>query len=126
MPVIYSTAAKAARMQAIVNLIDAGASVGKLQLGTSLMGTVLASVDLAKPCGTVAGSVLTLAGFPRTDTDADATGTPVAAQIVDSNGNVIISGLTVGTTSGDLRVDAPTITQHQTVSIASAVITHAA
>lgn len=126
MPVTYSTAAKAARMQAIANLVDAGSGVGKLQLGTSLMGTVLASIDLAKPCGNVAGAVLTLAGFPKSDTDADATGTPVAAQIVDSDGNVIISGLTVGVSSGDVRLDAPTITQHQTVTIASAVFTHAA
>ena len=126
MPVVYSTAAKAARMQAIANLIDAGSGVGRLEIGTPLMGTVLASIPLAKPCGAVAGAVLTLAGFPRSDTDADAGGTPTVARIVDSDGNEVIGGLSVGMATGDVRLDAPAIAQHQTVSVASAVFTHAA
>jgi hypothetical protein len=126
MAVNYSTATKAARMAAVVAQIDAGSSFGKLQLGTALMATTLATITLSKPCGTVTGAVLTLAGFPKSDTGAAASGTPVAAQIVDSDNNVIVSGLTVGVTSGDVRIDAPTITAGQTVTISSpATITHA-
>lgn len=126
MPVTYSTAAKAARMQAIADLIDAGSSFGRIEIGTSLMGTVLAAIPLAKPCGIVAGAVLTMSGFPKSDTDADAAGTAVAARVVDSDGNVIMSGLSVGVASGDVRIDNLSIALHQTVTLASAVFTHAA
>lgn len=125
MTMIYSTAAKAARMTAVRDLIDAGSTFGRIEIGTLNMGSTLVVVALVKPCGTVAGGVLTMSGFPLADTDADLGGTAASAQVVDSDGNVIISGLTVGVLTGDVRVDTVTILQHQTVSLANAVFTHA-
>lgn len=126
MAVIYSTAAKAARMTAVRDQIDGGPAAGVLQIGTTGMTTVLADITLADPCGTVSGAVLTLSGFPRSDTSANATGTAAAARIRDSTGVDIITGLTVGTSGQDINLDNTSINTGQTVTINSATITHAA
>jgi hypothetical protein len=126
MSVVYTTAVKAARMTAVRDQIDAGAGAGVLQIGTTGMATVLAEITLADPSGTVSGAVLTLSGFPRSDTSANATGTAAAARIRDSNGTDIITGLTVGTSGSDINLDNTSINTGQTVTINSATITHAA
>jgi predicted RNA methylase len=41
MSVIYGTTTKTARLQAVIDKIDAGAGPGVLQIGTTGMGTVL-------------------------------------------------------------------------------------
>ena len=125
MPVNYPTAVKNARMTAVRDQIDAGSGPGVLQIGTTGMGTVLAEITLADPSGSIASGVLTLSGFPRSDTSANATGTAAAARIRDSNNVDVITGLTVGTSSADIILDSVGITAGQTVTINSASITHA-
>lgn len=127
MAVTYSNPTKTARMQAVINQIDAGAGPGTLEIGTSAMGLVLATITLADPCGTAADpGVLTLDFDPDvSDTSADASGTAAAARIKDSNGNVIISGLTVGTSGADINLDSVSITAGQTVTLTTGTITHA-
>lgn len=125
MAVVYSATAKTNRMTAVRDTIDAGTGPGVLQIGTAGMATVLAEITLGKPCGTVSGSTLTLSGFPRSDTSANATGTAAAARIRDSSGNDVITGLTVGTSGSDINLDSTSITTGQTVTITSAAITHA-
>lgn len=124
MAVTYSTAVKDARMAAVRDQIDGGASAGKLEIGTSGMASVLATITLADPCGTVSGGVLTFT-MPRSDTSADASGIAAAARIRDSNNNDIVTGLTVGTSGTDIVLDSVNITAGQTVTINSASITHA-
>ena len=126
MAVTYSNATKTARMTAVRDQIDAGAGAGVLQIGTTGMGTVLAEITLNDPSGTVSGSVLTLSGFPKSDTSANASGTAAAARVRDSSGNDVITGLTVGTTGTDVVLDSVSITAGQTVTINSATFTHAA
>jgi len=125
MPVVYPNAVKVARMNAVVT--QAG-TTAVLEIGTTGMATVLATIALGNPIGTVAGAgVLTLSGFPRSDTSGDATGTPAAARIRTATGGTdIITGLTVGTSGTDVVLDSTSITAGQTVTINSAVITHAA
>lgn len=125
MAVTYSNTAKTNRMTAVRDTIDGGTGAGVLQIGTSAMGTVLAEFTLNDPCGTVSGSVLTLSGFPKSDTSANATGTAAAARIRDSSGNDVITGLTVGTSGSDINLDSVSITTGQTVTLNSATITHA-
>lgn len=124
MSVTYSTAVKQARMTAVATAIDAGSGAGVLQIGTTGMSTVLASISLSDPCGTATGAVLTLT-MPKSDSSADNSGTAAAARIRDSNNNDIITGLTVSTTGADINLDSVTITAGQTVTITSATITHA-
>ena len=125
MAVTYSSAAKAARMTAVRDLIDAGAAAGKLKIYTSGLGTLLVTFTLADPSGSVSGSVLTLDFDPDISATAAATGTAAAATITDSDDTVIISGLTVGTSGTDIVLDSASITSGQTVTLATGTITHA-
>ncbi len=126
MTVTYSSTLKSARMQAVIAAIDGGAGAGYIEICTTAYGTVLATITLADPSFTESGGQITMAGAPRQDTDADATGTAAIARIKDSNGNVIVSGLTVGVGSGDIQLNSTSIAQHQIVSLTSGTITHAA
>ena len=126
MAVTYPNAVKIARMNAITT---AAGTTAVLEIGTTAMGTVLATITLGNPiAGAATGAgVLTLSGFPRSDTSADATGTAAAARIRTSTGGTdIITGLTVGLSGSDVNLDSLSITAGQTVSINSAVFTHAA
>ncbi len=125
MAVVYTNAVKIARMAAVVS--QAG-TTAVLEIGTSAMGTVLATINLGNPiAGAATGAgVLSLSGFPRSDTSADATGTAAAARIRTATGGTdIITGLSVGTTGSDINLDSVSITTGQTVTINSATITHA-
>lgn len=126
MAVTYSTAAKTARMNAVIAQIDAGASAGTVEIGTTGMASVLAILTLADPCGTAASGVLTFDFDPDiTDSSANATGTAAEARIKDSDGTVIISGLTVGTSGTDIVLDSVSITTGQAVTLTTGTITHA-
>jgi hypothetical protein len=127
MSLVYSTATKTARLQAVINQIDGGAGPGTLEIGTTGMGTVLAIITLADPCGTVSGDVLTFDFDPDvSDTAADATGTAAAARIKDSAGTVVVSNLTVGTSAADIIINSTSITVGQVVTLTTGTITHAA
>jgi hypothetical protein len=123
MAVTYTTAVKNSRLSAVVTAIG---TTGVLEIGTTGMGTVLATIALGNPAGTTASGVLTFSGFPRSDTSADATGTAAAARIrTASGGTDIVTGLTVGTSGTDIILDSTSITAGQTVTLNSATITHA-
>ncbi len=125
MAVTYTNAVKVARMAAVVT---AAGTTAVLEIGTAAMGSILATIALGNPiAGAAAGAgVLTLSGFPRSDTSADASGTAAAARIRTATGGTdIITGLTVGTSGTDIVLDSVSITAGQTVTINSAVITHA-
>lgn len=126
MAVIYSTAAKNARLNAVAATIDAGSGPGVLQIGTTAMGVVLATIVLADPCAASAsGGVLTFSGFPRSDTSADANGTAAAARIRDSDGNDVITGLTVGTvgSGADIIFESVSFNVGEIITLNSATIT---
>lgn len=126
MAVTYSTAVKTARMSAVIAQIDAGAGPGTLEIGTTAFGSVLAIITLADPSGTAASGVLTFDFDPDvSDVSANATGTAAEARIKDSNGVVVISGLTVGTSGTDIILDSVSITTGQTVTLTTGTITHA-
>lgn len=125
MSVIYTNAVKVARMAAVV--AQAG-TTAVLEIGTTGMAAVLATIPLGNPiAGAATGAgVLALSGFPRSDTSADSTGTAAAARIRAASGGAdIITGLTVGLSGSDINLDSVNITAGQTVTISSATITHA-
>lgn len=88
----YTTTAINARLQGLANAIDGGGSNGQLLLYQS--GTLLVTIPLAIPCGTVNNGVLTFTGGVSANTvlagDAD------GAKFSDSTGVLMIIGLTVG------------------------------
>ncbi|MFN5251609.1 MAG: hypothetical protein ACK5DE_11215 [Bacteroidota bacterium] len=124
MAVTYTTAVKNARLSAVVSQIG---STGVLEIGTTGMATVLATIALDATAGTAASGVLTFSGFPKSDTSADATGTAAAARIRTATGGTdIVTGLSVGTSGSDINLNSTSISAGQTVTINSATITHAA
>lgn len=125
MAVTYTTAVKTARMTAVNTAIG---TAGVLEIGTSAMASILATIPLANPAGTVSNGVLTLT-MPRSDASADNTGVPAVARIrTASGGTDIITGLTVTLIGGggDVQLDSLSITAGQNVTVGSATITHAA
>lgn len=123
MAVTYTSAVKDARLTAVVTAIG---STGVLEIGTTGMASVLATITLNSTAGTASAGVLTFSGFPKSDTSADNTGTAAAARIrTASGGTDIVTGLTVGTSGSDINLDSTSITAGQTVTINSASITHA-
>ena len=123
MAVVYTQAVKNSRLSAVVTAIG---TTGVLEIGTAGMASVLATINLGNPAGTVASGVLTFSGFPRSDTAADNPGTAAAARIRTATGGTdIVTGLTVGTSGTDIILDSVNITAGQTVTINSASITHA-
>lgn len=134
MAVTYSATLKTNRMQLVADLIagkTAAASTGSATAGTLVIGTsalsgstgVLISFTLNATPGTVAGSVFTISGTPLTAT-ATGTGTAALAEIRNNAGNVIVSGLTVGTSGADVIINATSISTGQFVTLSSATITH--
>jgi hypothetical protein len=124
MAVTYTTAVKNARLDAVTTAIG---TTGVLEIGTTGMASILATIALGNPAAAAAASgVLTLSGFPRSDTSADNTGTAAAARIrTASGGTDIVTGLTVGLSASDINLDSLSITTGQTVTLNSATITHA-
>ncbi len=110
MAVTYNTTLKSTRMTDVVTAIGA---TGKIEIGTAGMASILATIALGNPAGTVTTGVLTFSGFPRS-----------AARIRDGSNNDIVTGLTVGTAATDIILDTLSITSGQTVTLTSAAITH--
>ena len=123
MAVTYPTAVKTARMQAVLAAVGA---TGVLQIGTTGMASILATITLDATPGSVTNGVWTIFGTAKSDTSADNTGTAAAARIRTAPaGTDIITGLTVGTSASDINLDSVSITAGQTVTINSATVTHA-
>lgn len=126
MAIVYSTAIKDARMGIVRAAIDgAGGSPtpgGRLQIWNSGLSTLLAEITLALPCGIVATGVLTFT-TPQV-TNSIANGTAATARLVDGDGTVIASGLTVGTVGTNVLLNSAFITSGETLTITSATLTH--
>lgn len=126
MAVVYNNTVKDARLQVVIDAIDAGSSAGKLVIGTSAlsgMTGILCEIDLDDPCATKSGGVLTLADLPKSGV-ASGTGTAALAELRDSDDNVIASGLTVATSAADIIINSVAISAGQTVQVTAGTITH--
>lgn len=120
---VYSQAVINARLQGVVTELGA--------LATLLLlagGTIVSTIQLASPVGTVSGGVLTFSGT-LLDPSAAATGLVTSALVRDSTGTTAISGLTVGIPGGSQDViisnglNSTLITAGQVVALLSATIT---
>lgn len=121
MAVVYPTAVKTARMNAVLTALG---SSGKLEIGTAGMASILAVIPLGTG-GSVTNGVWTILAAPASDTSADAGGTAAEARIRTSGNVDIVTGLTVSTTGANINLDSVSITAGQTVTINSATVTHA-
>lgn len=127
MAVTHGTATRTAAADTVVDRVDLSGA-GKLKIRQS--ATVLATITLANPAfGAASAGAAAMLGVPRSDTSADASGTPDNFQVTDGSDVVIFSGSAGISGSGpggadpDLVLDAATVTIGQVVSINSATYT---
>ena len=111
-------------MNAVESALDAGAGPATLEIGTTGMASILVTFTMSDPAGSVSGDVLTAGTMPKTAT-AGNSGTAAEARMKDSNGNVVVSGLTVGTVGTNVIMSpSTTITSGQTCNLTALTITH--
>lgn len=125
------TASQNAACNAIVDLIDAGAGAGTIQIrsGTqpasandAATGTLLATLTFSDPAFGNASSGIAAASAITADSSADATGTASWARVLDSDSNVIMD-CDVGTSGATINLNSVSITAGGNVSITSMTVT---
>lgn len=126
MPALYPVSIINSRLQIVLNAIDGGPSNGFLKIFGG-GHTLLSTIQLSRPSGTISGGVLTFSGLPLVDPAASASGTAISADIEDSTGSVVVSGLTVGVVDTDIFLSnglgTTFISAGQSVAITAATIT---
>jgi hypothetical protein len=123
MAVVYNATVKNDRMDVVAAAMNAGSGAAVLQIGTAAMAAVLASVPLTDPVTVTADALNLLPGGASTIA-ASGTGTAAAARVRDSDGNDIVTGLTVGLSASNVILDSVNVTSGQDVTINTGVITH--
>lgn len=119
MPVIYNSAAKAARMTATRDYF----AEGTLEIMTGA-SAVLATFVLTEVGGSVSGGEWTL-DFDESTVEASGDGTAALARIKTAGDDAHLTGLTVGTSGADVILNNTSIATGQDVTLTSAKITHA-
>ena len=130
-----SNAAAIAALDAVVDLIDAGAAAGTVIIydGTEpadadtaiTTQNVLAQITLDDPAFGAAsdnspGAIASASNLPKTDTSADATGTATFFRVLDSNSNVVMQGdVTATAGGGDMTLNSTSIVAGAAVRITS-------
>jgi hypothetical protein len=123
MPISYNLATINGRLNVVVTNIDAGASFGVMRLLATGNQTV-STIQLLKPSATVTAGILTFNGLPLASPLTLISAQIVAADIEDSTGAVVASGLTVGPSSAfDIVMANPTVSAGQTLTLTLATIT---
>jgi hypothetical protein len=129
-----SNLARSAAADAVVDLIDAGASAGTLLIRTGSAptnttdadsGTLLATLTFSDPAFGAASSGVATASAITSDTSIDADGTAAHFRIKDSNAVVIAQG-TVGTSGSDINFNSVTFVTGGTAAISSLTYTQPA
>jgi len=124
MSIVYNTNVINNRLQQVINAIDAGSGNGILNIGgSSNLSPILVAITLSKPCATISSGVLTFSGLTLSAV-AGLTGTAASANITDSTGTVVASGLTVGVSSSfDVQVSQTSFVGGDVISLTAATIT---
>lgn len=123
MSVNYNVTTINGRLNAVVSNIDAGPGVGQIRLLNTPSQTV-AVIPLQKPSGIVAGGILTFSGTPLVSSVTLLSTNVVAADVEDSTGLVVISGLTVGQSSAfDIIMPVSNVLVGRLISLTNATIT---
>lgn len=131
MPYLSDAAIQAAA-NAVVDLIDAGAGAGTIQIrsgtrpataDTAATGTLLATLTFSDPAfGNATTAGVATASAITADSSADNTGTASWARILDSNSNPVMD-ISVGTSGAELNLDSVSIVAGGTVSVTSFTVT---
>ena len=125
-------AVRNSRLDVILDALDAGSSNGYIEFyagtqpvtgGTAT--TLLGTVTLADPAGTIGTGVLTFDTITD-DVSADATGTVTWCRFFDSDANIVLDGDCGNVASSALvKFDNPDLIAGGTIHIASGTLTEA-
>lgn len=124
MTMSLSTAARSAQMTALLGLIPGGSlklynGSKPASLGTP-GGTLLATLTLGSPAGTVTSGVLTIGSVTQTNTSHVA-GTPTFVRFADSGG-VAVADVDIGSGAGNLQFTG-TVANAQNVTVSGLTLT---
>ena len=123
MAVTLTTAARNAACNAIVDLVDAGAGAGTLELLLANATTEVATLTFSDPAfGNAATGVATASAITS---DTSATGNAAAATIAklkDSDGTEVLR-CSVGTSGADINLSNNVIATGETVAITALTVT---
>lgn len=123
MPVNYNQSTIDDRLKVVIAHIDAGAGNGQMRLLSSSAQTV-AMIGFLKPSATVSNGVLTFSGLPLASPLTLISASVSGADIEDSTGTVVVSGLTVsGSTTTDIVMSNTMVSSGQIVTLTYATIT---
>jgi hypothetical protein len=124
-----SNAARSAAADGIVDLLDAGAGPGKIEIrtggqpasvGAAATGTLLGTLTLSDPAFGAAVNGVATAGAITGDTAADNTGVAGWFRSYDSNNNAVIDGsITVTGGGGDMTLDNINIVAGGAINVTS-------
>jgi hypothetical protein len=121
MATTISTAARNAACNAIVDLLDAGAGAGYIEIKTGSTigsGTLLGTLTFSDPAFGNASTGVCTASSITSDTTADNSGTAGNFQCYDSDATAIIGG-TAGVAAEDMVFDNATIVAGGTIACSS-------
>ena len=129
----FSTQLRNARSQQIVNLIDADANPGYIEFYTSpqppvsgdtiTTQTLLGTVTLSKPCGTVSNGILTF-DIITEDASADATGDLAFGRVFNGAGTFVIDGDCGNLVSNAMfKFDSLTVLSGGIIAVSSGALT---
>lgn len=126
MAITLEDGCRSAVCDAVVDLVDVGATPAWIELDSAL-GDILVIINLPNPSfGAASAGVATALGLPLTGTCILA-GTLAIYRVYDRSGtsNLVWSG-TIGTSAADMIVDSTTIVLGQAITITAWTHTHPA
>ncbi len=107
----------------LANQLKTDLNGGSLKIYTSGFGTLIVSIPLANPCGTVNNGVLTL-DTTNMNANASNSGTAAAAKMFKSDGSTeVVASADVATSGATINLQNTNINSGQNVSITSATLT---
>lgn len=109
--------------QALLQLVDGGPGFGQLVI-SDVSRAPICVVTLQKPSFSYSGGTATLLGVPLTSAPAAVGGVAEFAQLCNSNGDVIIGNLSVGTQGCQVNLSTQTIGLGQEVEITAGALTY--
>lgn len=128
MTTTLATSARNAAADAVVDLFDAGAGAGTVEIRSGTKpanpntapsdGALLATLTLSDPAFGSAVNGTATANAITSDSSADATGTASWFRGQDSNGNAVLDG-SVGTSGQDMNLNTTSIVAGAIVAITS-------